>query len=133
MIIFDGVRRRRDRSAQQRTTPADLPRLWLRTDGKNAGYLDGVWWPRSDGLVAELPDLLTLLKPRLGAVRRVVYDHTSWARPRREVIVGDRVVQIDSHRFELGNTLYVFGAAGDLVVLRVVGSAADRDAACAAL
>ncbi|WP_405485782.1 DUF5994 family protein [Nocardia sp. NBC_00511] len=135
MIIFDGARRRRgrDRPVRHRDSPVDRPSLWLKPREEDDSYLDGVWWPRSDDLAAELPDLLALLTPRLGPARRVVYDHASWSRPRTELIVGDRVVQIDAYRFELGNTLYVFGVAGGMVVLRVVTSADDRDAACASL
>ncbi|MCM6779005.1 DUF5994 family protein [Nocardia sp. CDC141] len=97
------------------------------------GYLDGAWWPRSGKLVAELPDLLTVLTVRLGPIQRVVYDHTSWTRAPRKLTVGDRAVRLDAYPFELGNTMYVYGGNGNMIVLRVIASTTDHATAHAAL
>lgn len=131
MIIFEGVLRRwgHDRPAGAHGPPDRAPRLRLEPRGADAGYIDGVWWPRSDDLAAELPGLLTALTSRLGPARRVVYDRTSWSPTRARLVLGDRPVQLDAHSFELGNTLYVFGRGGGMIVLRVLTSATERNLA----
>ncbi|MRH90720.1 hypothetical protein GFY24_25330 [Nocardia sp. SYP-A9097] len=103
-----------------------MPRLRLNSAGEVGGYLDGVWWPRSTDLIAELPNLLAALSVRIGPVWRVVYDHTSWTSAPRQLVVGDRAIQLDAYPFELGNTLYLFGSAHDMIVLRVIAPVADR-------
>ena len=48
----------RDARGSQRTTPKTRPRLRLKPKAPTTGYVDGAWWPRSDDLAIELPDLL---------------------------------------------------------------------------
>ncbi|WP_334024569.1 DUF5994 family protein [Nocardia terpenica] len=88
-------------------------------------YLDGAWWPRSGDLAAELPDLLAVLAVRLGPIHRIVYDRASWARTPRQLILEDRAIPLDAYTFELGNTMYIFGSAGAVIVLRVIPSVTD--------
>lgn len=109
------------------------PRLQLRPQGASEGYIDGVWWPRSGALGDELPHLLAALTDRLGPARRVVYDRTSWFRVPRRLVIGDRAIQLDAYPFELGNTLYVYGVNGGMIVLRVIAAATDRHTATATL
>ncbi|WP_159846593.1 DUF5994 family protein [Nocardia sp. CY41] len=54
--------------------PLHTPRLRLRPRGEGSDCAEGVWWPRTRDLAAELPGLFTVLRPRLGPVWRVVYD-----------------------------------------------------------
>ncbi|MFI5778950.1 DUF5994 family protein [Nocardia sp. NPDC051570] len=105
----------------------------LRPKADSDEYLDGAWWPRSGDLIAELPDLLAVLAVRLGPVRRVVYDRASWSRTPRQIIIDDRAVPLDAYTFELGNTMYIFGSAGAVIVLRVIPSVADPGMAHSAL
>ncbi|WP_157513967.1 DUF5994 family protein [Nocardia concava] len=135
MITFGDVLRlgRHDRSAGRHESHDGRPRLRLKARGQDDGYIDGEWWPRSTDLCAELPNLLAALAVRLGPARRVVYDRVSWSRVPRRVVLGGRAVELDAHRFELGNTLYIFGSAGGMIVLRVVTTADDYAAACATL
>lgn len=135
MIIFEGVLRRfgYGHSSAGQGSPGRAPRLQLKPRGDGDGYIDGTWWPRSSDLVEELPGLLIALGSRVGPARRVVYDRISWSRTPNRLVVGNRVVELDAHRFELGNTLYVFGSSGGMVVLRVITSATDRNLARAAL
>ncbi|WP_019928995.1 DUF5994 family protein [Nocardia sp. BMG111209] len=123
----------RHRSARHRVPPDRTPRLRLKPKADSTGYLDGAWWPRSGKLVAELPDLLAVLSVRLGTVQRVVYDRASWSHVPRQLILGDRAIRLDAYPFELGNTMYVYGSAGHVIVLRVITANTDRDVAHTAL
>ncbi|MCX4096737.1 DUF5994 family protein [Nocardia sp. alder85J] len=105
----------------------------LKPKADSTGYLDGAWWPRSGKLTAELPDLLAVLSVRLGTVQRVVYDRASWSHVPRQLMLGDRTVPLDAYSFELGNTMYVYGSAGHVIVLRVITANTDRDTAHSAL
>ncbi|MBF6172343.1 DUF5994 family protein [Nocardia blacklockiae] len=112
-------------TARHRIPPERLPRLRLKPESD--GYIDGLWWPRSDRLATELPGLLTFLAIRLGPVRRVVYDQVSWAPAPRQLTVGHGEVQLKAHPFSAGNTMYLFGTDNTMLVLQVIASAADHD------
>lgn len=133
MITIGGLVRIRShgRSVGDRIPPLAPPWLRLNPAGE-AGYLDGIWRPRSADLAAELPNLLAGLSVRIGTGRRVVYDRGSWAPVPRQLVVGGRAIQLDAYPFELGNTLYVFGSAHDMIVLRVIAPVAGHRTATAA-
>lgn len=56
--------------------------------------LDGVWWPRSRDLAAELPALLTTLAERDVVVARVAYGADSWEPAGRKARVAGRVIAL---------------------------------------
>jgi hypothetical protein len=58
------------------TPPKNTPRLRLKPKAPATGYVDGAWWPHSDDLPIELPDLLAVLSVRLGPIDRVIYKLT---------------------------------------------------------
>jgi hypothetical protein len=55
------------------TPPDYTPRLRLKPKAPRSGYVDGAWWPYSNDLLKELPDLLAVLSVRLGPIERVLY------------------------------------------------------------
>lgn len=120
-------------SARHRVRPEFTPRLRLRPKNHPATYLDGAWWPRSADLAAELPDLLAVLGVRMGPVSRVVYDRASWSPAPAQLTEDDHTVELEAHSFELGNTLYVLGETGEMIVLQVISSDADYGTAHAIL
>ena len=120
-------------TAPPRCQPLDTPRLRLRPHGDGAGYVDGVWWPRTQDLAADLPGLFTVLRPRLGPVWRVVYDPTGWSRSARRLQLGSRLIRLDPYPCELFNTMYVCSSRGIVVVLQVIPSTTDGRVANAAL
>ena len=61
------------------TPPEHTPRLRLKPKAPHTGYVDGAWWPHSDDLTAELPDLLAVLSVRLGPIDRVLFKLTDWS------------------------------------------------------
>jgi Family of unknown function (DUF5994) len=72
---------------------ATRPRTVLRTSPAGHDVLDGAWWPRSHDLLAELPDLIGALNPRVGRVRQIMVCSADWrgARFRRLSVGGDTV------------------------------------------
>ena len=77
------------------TPPEHTPRLRLKPKAPQSGHVDGAWWPHSDDLAAELPDLLAVLSVRLGRIDRVLYNVNEWAKPpSRKLETGGRLVRL---------------------------------------
>ncbi|MFE9326880.1 DUF5994 family protein [Nocardia sp. NPDC052278] len=85
-----------------------------------AGSVDGVWRPRGNDLVAELPDLLTAVATRLGPIHRVIYHLDEWAVAPRKLASGGRLVRLDGYRHKDRHTLVVLGVSGAELTLVVV-------------
>ena len=75
------------------TPPEHTPRLRLKPKAPHTGYVDGAWWPHSDDLTTELPDLLAVLSVRLGPMDRVLYKLTDWAKAPAKLAAGGRAGQ----------------------------------------
>ncbi|MFF4356545.1 DUF5994 family protein [Streptomyces sp. NPDC001604] len=104
----------------------------LETTDDRRGVLDGAWWPRSRDIAAELPALVTALTELLGPVTRVGLDATAWDALPTRLVVGDRVVRIDS--FPVGDdTVLVTRGDQDHFSLLVVPPHATPEAARAAM
>jgi hypothetical protein len=98
---------------QNSTVPARTPRLRLKAKAPQSGYVDGAWWPHSDDLTTELPDLLAVLSVRLRRVDRVLYHLKAWAPAPRKLVVGGRAVRLDGYQLQPINTIEVLGLDGD--------------------
>jgi len=105
---------------QNATVPARTPRLRLKPKASPSGYVDGAWWPRSDDLTAELPDLLAVLSVRLGRVDRVLYQLKAWPTAPRKMVTGGRAVRLDGYRLQPVNTIEVLGLDRDRLTLLVI-------------
>lgn len=114
------------------TSPNETPRLRLKPKAPTTGYVDGAWWPHSDDLVAEAPDLLAVLAVRLGPIDRVVYNITEWAEAPSKMLVGSRKVRLSGYYRQPINTIEVLGAYTKIVLL-VVPAATDPDFAHGAM
>ncbi|MGV0744854.1 DUF5994 family protein [Mycolicibacterium sp. XJ870] len=102
-------------------TPTHPPRLRLKPKAQqHNGYVDGAWWPHTDDLAAELPDLLAVLSVRLGRIERVSYRLSAWPRAPRKLVTGGRVIKLDGYRLQRRNTIEVVGLNRDRVDLLVV-------------
>lgn len=114
---------------QNAIVPASTPRLRLKPKGPQSGYVDGAWWPHTDDLTAELPDLLAVLSVRLGRIDRVLYHLDTWARVPRKLVTGGRTVRLDGYRGQPVNTIEVLGLDGDRdrVALLVIAPGTDPD------
>jgi hypothetical protein len=93
------------------------------------GYVDGAWWPRSDDLTTELPDLLAVLSVRLGAAARVTYNLAEWAKAPRRVPMGGRIIRLDGYHRQPPNTLGILDAYGNKIDLLVVPVHTEPDRA----
>ncbi|HEY9411668.1 MAG TPA: DUF5994 family protein [Jiangellaceae bacterium] len=95
------------------------------------GTLDGVWWPRSRDLVAELSSVLAEVSGPAFTVSRVAYSRHSWDVARRKHRIGERVVGLGWFDSIDPNLVIMTSADGqrrrDLLVVP-----ADSDAALAA-
>ncbi|MGO8938122.1 MAG: DUF5994 family protein [Mycobacterium sp.] len=113
----------------RRNPPAQTPRLRLKPKAPQSGYVDGAWWPHSEDLAAELPDLLSVLSVRLGPIGRVIYNLNEWAKPPAKFATGGRTVRLDGYRLQPIHTVEVLGLNRDRIVLLVVAPHADPDQA----
>ena len=114
---------------RRHTPPVQTPRLRLKPKAPLSGYVDGAWWPHSEDLTAELPDLLAVLSVRLGPIGRVIYNLNEWAKPPSKFATGGRMVRLDGYRRQPVNTVEVLGLNGNKIVLLVVSPHADPDQA----
>jgi Family of unknown function (DUF5994) len=115
--------------ARRHTPPVHTPRLRLKPKAPRSGYVDGAWWPHSDDLTAELPDLLAVLSVRLGAIGRVIYSLNEWAKAPKKLATDGRTVRLDGYRLQPVNTVEVLGLNCNKIVLLVVSPHANSDQA----
>jgi hypothetical protein len=114
---------------QRNSPPEHTPRLRLKPKAPRSGYVDGAWWPRSDDLAAELPDLLAVLSIRLGRIDRVMYNLNEWAKAPAKLATGGRRVRLDGYRRQPTHTVEVLGLNRNRIALLVVPPNADPDGA----
>jgi hypothetical protein len=129
MTLLEG----RTDAGQRNSPPEHTPRLRLKPKAPHSGYVDGAWWPRSDDLAAELPDLLAVLSVRLGRIDRVMYNLNEWAKAPRKLATGGRRVRLDGYQRQPTNTVEVLGLNRNRIALLVVPPNADPDHAHATL
>ncbi len=104
------------------TGPQRTPRLRLKPKAPSTGHVDGAWWPHSDDLLMELPDLLAVLSVRLGPIDRVSYNFADWAAAPTKFPTGGDTVRLSGFYQQQGNTLEVIGINRSKLVLLVVPS-----------
>ena len=88
------------------------------------GVVDGGWWPRSNDLAAEIPELLAAVAPRVGRVERVTYRIGEWAPVGRRITVDGGVVRFGGFHSQPANTVDLVSRTQRLSVL-VVPSSTD--------
>lgn len=71
-----------------------LLRLRLAPHSTLPRRLDGVWWPRSYDLLAELPQLLTALPRAWGHIAGVTVNSAVWSAAPGRMFVCDQVVRL---------------------------------------
>ncbi len=124
----------RNKVGQRDSTPEHTPRLRLKPKAPESGYVDGAWWPHSDDLALELPDLLAVLSVRLGPIGRVIFKIDEWATPSTTKFwTGGRRVRLGGYRLQPPNTVEVIGVNRSRIILLVVPVHTDPDSAHATL
>jgi hypothetical protein len=116
-----------------RKTPEHTPRLRLKPKAPRSGHVDGAWWPRSDDLGAQLPDLLAVLSVRLGPIDRVLFNVNEWAKSTPKLSTGGRAVRLDGYQRQPVNTVEVIGLNRSRIALLVVPPNTNPDEAHATL
>jgi hypothetical protein len=109
------------------TPPENTPRLRLKPKAPTTGFVDGAWWPHTDELPIELPDLLAVLSVRLGPIDRVTYNLAEWAEAPTKMSIGRRMVRLSGYYRQRVNTVEVLGANHNKVVLLVVPPRTDPE------
>jgi hypothetical protein len=115
----------RSATRSKRTPPEKTPRLRLKPKAPTSGYVDGAWWPHSEDLPTELPDLVAVLSVRLGAIDRVIYNVNEWAKAPAKVSIGGRMIRLGAYQRQPVNTIEVIGLNRTKVVLLVVPARTD--------
>ncbi|MFF1787175.1 DUF5994 family protein [Kitasatospora sp. NPDC058243] len=109
-----------------------LPRLVLEPTMSRGGVFDGAWWPRSNRVLAELPDLVTALGAHLGRIIRVGLDTSAWDGVPRSVVVNGLLIRVNwltsSHA-----TISVTRGFQDHFLLLVVPPRTDPETASTAM
>jgi hypothetical protein len=116
------------RTTGSKQTPHEkTPRLRLKPKAPTSGYVDGAWWPHTDDLSTELPDLLAVLSVRLGPIDRVIYNLNEWAKAPAKLPTGGRTVRLGGYYRQPVNTVEVIGLNRNNIVLLVVPARTDPD------
>lgn len=123
------VQQRTLQSPGRQAGPEHTPRLRLKRKAPVSGYVDGAWWPHSDDLTTELPDLLSVLSVRLGTTARVMYRLDEWASAPRRTTLDGVTVRLDGYRGQPPNTLAVLDNYGNQITLLVIPADTDPDRA----
>jgi uncharacterized protein DUF5994 len=119
-------------SDSQSTRSKTRPRLRLKPKAPTTGYVDGAWWPRSNDIAVELPDLLAVLSVRLGPIEQVIFNVGDWAHTQTEFAIGDQPVRLGASTGQPVDTIQIIGDNHKLVLL-VVPPGTDRALAHAAM
>ena len=109
------------------TGPQSTPRLRLKPKATNTGHVDGAWWPHSENLPIELPNLLAVLSVRLGPIDRVTYNFADWAAAPAKFPTGGDNVRLSGFYQQQANTVEVIGTNRTKLVLLVVPSSTEPE------
>ncbi|WP_227981967.1 DUF5994 family protein [Nocardia spumae] len=89
---------------------------------------DGVWWPYSRDLAAELAGLFAALRPGFGPIRRVIYHLDEWSTAPGELVCRGRRVRLDGYRLRQTRTLVIVGIDATLTLRLLAPAAATTGA-----
>ncbi|WP_052438380.1 DUF5994 family protein [Streptacidiphilus jiangxiensis] len=108
-----------------------LPRLLLEPTLSRSGMFDGAWWPRSNRVRVELPDLITALAAHVGRILRVGLDIGAWDEVPRTVMANGLVVRINWFAGCDGTVSITRGFQDHFLLLVVPPGTDDRTASAA--
>ena len=121
------LRDARSASDSRHTGPQSTPRLRLKPKAPSTGQVDGAWWPHSNDLAVELPDLLAVLSVRLGPIDQVTYNFADWAAAPAKFPTGGDTVRLSGFYQQQANTVEVIGTNRTKLVLLVVPSSTEPE------
>lgn len=82
--------------------------------------LDGAWWPYSRDLESEMSDLVQQFPPTHGRISRAVYSLRDWDTAPRELVAGQRVIEVRASPRDDTHVLIVQLSDGTRLTLLVV-------------
>lgn len=109
----------------KKKTPVPTPRLRLKARAPQTGHVDGAWWPHTDALPAELPDLLAVLSVRLGTIDRVLYNIGEWRAAPVKLPLGRRTIRLNGYHHQPPHTVEILGLDRSRITLLVVPADAE--------
>lgn len=118
---------------QKSRSPVPTPRLRLKAKAPRTGHVDGAWWPHTEALPTELPDLLAVLSVRLGPIDRVLYNIGEWTTAPARLSQGKRPIRLDGYRHQPPHTVEVLGLDRRRMTLLVVPAGTEPDEAHTAM
>ena len=121
------------RAGEREVDAQSAPRLRVTPNRLPSEHIDGVWWPRSRQLAAELPGLLSWLSDRLGQVVGVGYRRDGWTDTPPHIDIEDHRVQLMGFTSDEPASVIVIGHDGHHLTLRVIAPATTEQAARQAL
>ncbi|GGK36704.1 DUF5994 family protein [Nocardia camponoti] len=101
-------------------TPTRTPRLLLRERDDAHVDLDGVWWPRTGNLTAELHNLVTALTGRLGETTRITFDWNSLSRWQRRIDGPDGIEVTNPLPHQPLHVMFIYGTGDEPLRLLVI-------------
>jgi hypothetical protein len=97
-------------------------RLQLKPYRSASEHVDGAWWPRSQHLVDELPDLVASVSERLGQVVMVGYRRNGWDETPPLAEIAGHTVELLGFTSGGPASVILIGEDGRHVTLHVIGS-----------
>jgi hypothetical protein len=95
-------------------------RLQLKPYRSASEHIDGAWWPRSQHLVDELPDLVALVSDRLGQVVMVGYRRNGWDETPPLAEVGGHTIELLGFTSDEPASVILIGEDGHHLSLHVI-------------
>lgn len=92
-------------------------------------HLDGAWWPRSQNLVDELPDLVTSVSDRLGQVVMVGYRRNGWDQTPPLTEIAGRTIEFLGFISNEPTSVILIGEDGRHLTLHVIRPDTDEQTA----
>ena len=102
---------------------SQVTRLKTKPVSGSRGHVDGAWWPRSNDLTTELPELLAATRDRMGPIERVVFHRDDWEPSSLRLQFDGHKVRLDGYRFRDTGTIDIRGIGGSThMTLLIAGS-----------
>lgn len=95
----------------------DRPRLRMEPTLDRTGTVDGVWWPRTTDLLAELPGLVTTLAAVIGPIVAVGVDSAAWTNIPTRITVDGHIVRITPYAVGDGTMTVIRGRRDHFLLL----------------
>jgi hypothetical protein len=108
-------------------------RLQLKPYRPASEHIDGTWWPRSQDLADELPELVSSVSDRLGQVAMVGYPRNGWEPTPETAEVGGQTIELLGFTSDEPASVILIGEDGQHLTLRVIRPETSAEVARQAL